>query len=104
VSATNDTGARGGHAASALGLTPVELQMARILVSAGATHASAARATVMLRNGATIDQAREACEFATEAARFDAELLFAELFQSEIAISRENGGGGNRTRVRSRTA
>jgi len=65
-------------AASALGFTPVEFQMARILVNAGATHASAARATIMLRNGATIDEARGAVELAPEPARFDAELLFAE--------------------------
>jgi hypothetical protein len=65
-------------AASAHGFTPVELQMARILVDAGATHASAARAAIMLQNGATIREARESIVLADQPAPFDVRLLFAE--------------------------
>lgn len=63
---------------AACAFSPVELQMAAILVGAGATHASAARAAILLQNGATIAEAHNAVELAIDPVRFDARLLLAE--------------------------
>jgi hypothetical protein len=68
----------------------VEARIIQLLVDAGATPVSAARAAYVLVNGGSVADA-------------EAEIVMAEVFRPEMLISRVNGGGGNRTRVRSRT-
>lgn len=51
------------------------LDMVRVLVDAGATPASAARAAIAIDNGASIRDAYDLIEQAAEPATFDAELL-----------------------------
>ena len=62
------------------------LRMVRVLVDAGATHASAVRAAVALQDGATISEAYELLELAPEPARFDAALLAAEITRTRELV------------------
>ncbi len=64
----------------------------QILVEAGATPAQAARAAVVLDARGTVAEALAAME-----------IVPSEVFRPESLICRVYGGGGNRTRVRSRT-
>ena len=56
-------------------------QVARILVDAGATYASAARAAVLIEMGAPVDSVRPTIEMQETpvAATFDSQLFAAEL-------------------------
>ncbi len=57
---------------------------------------------VKANTGATEGALIEAIQVAAMALRYALDLC-SEVFPAEIAICREDGGGGNRTRVRSRT-
>lgn len=55
------------------------IELVRILVDAGATHASAVRAAVVLEGGGSIRDAWEQIEIAPEPATLDAQLLTAAI-------------------------
>lgn len=55
------------------------IEIVKILVTAGATHASAAHAAVLLSEGRSVAEAQRVLVLAETAATFDVELLFAEL-------------------------
>ena len=62
----------------------------KILVDAGASPAEAARAAVVLDAGGSVAEALEVMGPAD---------VFLPEFRPEMLICREDGGGGNRTRV-----
>jgi hypothetical protein len=62
------------------------LRMVGVLVEAGATHASAVRAAIALEDGATISEAYELLELASDPARFDAALLAAQITRTRELV------------------
>jgi len=74
------------------------LQMVQTLIEAGATPASAARAAEVLARGGSYDDARLEIVLVDELGA-DEDSDRDEVFLPEMLISRDYGGGGNRTRV-----
>lgn len=60
------------------------VEIARILVEAGATPTSAVNAAVILDAGGSISDAYELIELAPEPAHFDTDLLTAELSRQRL--------------------
>jgi hypothetical protein len=61
------------------------IEIVRVLVDAGATHASAARAAVILDRGGSISEARDAIVLAETVEVFDPAVLLAVLDREQVA-------------------
>ena len=67
-------------------------RMLEILVEAGATPTSAARAAVMVDAGCSIKEAREVLEYSpVKVATFDAQLLIAQARRERVLVEARRG-------------
>jgi hypothetical protein len=73
------------------------VEMARVLVEAGATELSAVRAAIVLAQGGSYEDAAAELVLADEVRTTIP--IDGEVFHPEMLICRYYGGGGNRTRV-----